>query len=111
MKRNGRVESFGNVLVMCSKLAGVELANVGCEGGTKSPASRKDLMFDMRSSEDAEGERRIIGSARLEFETAGREVREADGWALGFGTGALRCLFLPRKVSAALRTWEKSCKY
>jgi hypothetical protein len=104
MKRKGREESFGSVRVMWRRLAGVEFASVGCEGGTKRPASRKDLMLDIRRREDAEGERRMIGSARLEFETAGREVSAAEGWARGFGTGALRCLFLPKKVSAALRT-------
>jgi hypothetical protein len=92
---------------MCRRFAGIELANVGCEGGTKRPSKRKDLMFDIRSSEEADGESRMMGSARLEFETAGRDVREVEGWARGFGTGALlRCL--PRKTSAALRTWEKS---
>ncbi len=30
-------------------------------GGMKMPSSRKDLMFEVRNSEDAEGERRMIG--------------------------------------------------
>ncbi len=32
--------------------------------GTYTPPSRKDLIFDMRRSEDADGERSIIGSGR-----------------------------------------------
>jgi hypothetical protein len=31
-------------------------------GGTKRPVSRKVLIFDIRSKEDAEGERRMMGS-------------------------------------------------
>jgi hypothetical protein len=33
-------------------------------GGMYVPFSRKDLIFAMRSSEEAEGERRIMGSGR-----------------------------------------------
>ncbi len=111
MNRKGRDDSFGSKRVICKRLAGVEFARVGCEGGTKRPLSRKDLMFDIRRREDADGESRMMGSARLEEDTAGRDVREADeGWARGLAIGAaLRCL--PRKVSAALRTWEKSYVY
>jgi hypothetical protein len=30
-------------------------------GGMKTPSSRKDLMFEVRRSEEAEGERRMMG--------------------------------------------------
>lgn len=80
------------------------------------PASRKDLMFDMRRSEEAEGESRIIGSGRrppfLGRETS-EDVLEAvedGGAALGAeGLGPGRGRFRPRKISAVLRMWEKSC--
>jgi hypothetical protein len=70
-------------------------------------------MLDMRRRELAEGERRIIGSERLEagvmgFDVlgAGREVREdllvgAEGRGAPFDRR-------PRNVSACLRTCEKS---
>lgn len=73
-------------------------------------------MFDMRSKEEAEGERRTMGSERFEF------TFDCTGFA-GVGTGrvasVLDCgcpglapdavLLFPRKSSACLRTWEKSC--
>lgn len=60
-------------------------------------------MFDILNNDDADGESRMMGSARLELETAGLDVNDVDGWARELGTGALlRCL--PKKVSAALRT-------
>ena len=33
-------------------------------GGVYIPPSRNDLIFDMRSSDDAEGDNRMIGSGR-----------------------------------------------
>jgi hypothetical protein len=92
------------------------------------PSCRKDLMFDSRIGEEAEGERRIIGSRR-EVEL---EVVDGDG-TLGFlgsdrpaeGMGTTMLLLppgltpggywfrderlRPRKTSAVFRTWEKSC--
>jgi hypothetical protein len=61
-------------------------------GGVKSPFSRKGFMFDMRRREEAEGERRMMGSSlrpgalgleRLEtraelLEGVGREEEEDD---------------------------------
>lgn len=48
------------------------------EGGVKWPSSRKDLMLLRRSSEEAEGERRMIGSGRRE-----------EGFDLGRRAGVL----------------------
>ena len=85
-------------------------------GGMYVPPSRKDLMFDMRKSDEAEGERRIIGSGRRAFffgsETS-EDVLDAvedvgaalDAEGLGPGRGRFR----PRKISAVFRMWEKSC--
>ena len=81
-------------------------------GGMYVPLSRNDLMFDMRKSEEAEGESKIIGSGRrLGF--FGRLTIEE--WARGTvveglplrdeGGGARE---RARKISADLRMWEKS---
>lgn len=72
------------------------------------PDSRKDLMFDMRRREEAEGESRMIGSGRRAG-FLGRETREV-GFDEGVGTVVElgRGRFRPRKISADLRTWEKS---
>lgn len=78
-------------------------------------------MFDMRRSDEAEGESRIMGSGRragfLGSETRDDVLELADnegarvpllaldaeeGW--GPGRGRLR----PRKISADFRIWEKS---
>jgi hypothetical protein len=92
------------------------------------PSLRKDLIFDRRSKEDAEGERRIIGSNRRPellvgvLGLAGMEGAlglrwEARGWLGGGAPGLEEPGFWPgrfaarerwRNVSAALRTWEKS---
>jgi len=69
-------------------------------------------MFDMRSREEAEGESRMMGSGRREG-FLGCEAREeacVEGWdavegAPGRGGGARA---RERKISADLRTWEKS---
>jgi hypothetical protein len=78
-------------------------------------------MFDKRISEDAEGDRRIIGSGRL-ADVPGRpgffgRGRPADGagtvraFAPGLAPGGnwpVRERLRPRNVSATFRTWEKS---
>ena len=50
------------------------------------PASRKDLIFDIRSSDDAEGESRIMGSGRrdgfLGSETRDDVPETVDGGAV-----------------------------
>ena len=67
-------------------------------------------MLLIRSSDEADGERRIIGSIRrlgfFKLETrAIDEDRPADGTAVGPpGRARVR----PRKISACFRTWEKS---
>ena len=73
-------------------------------------------MFDIRRREEAEGERRMIGSERFEFTFdcigfagagMGRVARVLDcGWP-GRAPGTV--LRFPRKSSACLRTCEKSC--
>ncbi len=80
-------------------------------GGMYVPLSRNDLMLDMRRRDEAEGERRMIGSGRRDG-FLGRETRDElpaatdagiagveDGW---LGRGRLR----PRKTSADFRTCE-----
>lgn len=81
------------------------------------PLSRKDLILDRRSREEADGERRMIGSGRRDG-FLGRETRDDDGVpavAVDVGivaveTGWLgRGRFRARKISADFRTLEKSC--
>ena len=77
------------------------------------PSPRKDLMLLMRSKEDADGERRMIGSMRrpgferLEMR-AGFCGIEAGLRAPGRLPGCLLRL-RPMNASAYLRMWEKSC--
>ena len=73
-------------------------------------------MFDMRRREDAEGERRMIGSERFELTfdcigfTGAGTGRDASVLGCGWpGRAPGTVLRLPRKSSACLRTWEKSC--
>ena len=63
------------------------------------PDSRKDLMLDMRSREEADGETRMIGSGRRE-DFLSREAREVDGMLVA-GMGLLRSR---EKASAYFRT-------
>jgi hypothetical protein len=75
-------------------------------GGMKTPVSRKDLMFDMRRRELAEGDRRMMGSRRrggffCRLETSGA----CDGAEGMLGLGRER-----RKPAAILRYDEKSLK-
>ena len=49
---------------MCRMLVRPEEPAKLLSGGIYVPESRKDFTLDMRSSEDAEGERRMIGSGR-----------------------------------------------
>jgi hypothetical protein len=72
-------------------------------GGRKTPVSRNDLIFDIRSKEDAEGERRIIGSRRRVGFFWREETR---GACEGAGVGRER-----RNVAAILRYGEKSWNY
>lgn len=72
------------------------------------PDSRKDLILLMRSREDADGERRMIGSGRRPgfLSREAREVVVVEGAALACEV-FLRSL---KNVSEYLRTWEKSCR-
>lgn len=67
-------------------------------------------MLLILSSDEADGDRRIIGSIRrpgfLRLETSAiDDDRPADGTAVG---PPGRARVLPRKTSACFRTWEKS---
>lgn len=70
--------------------------------GTNLPSSRNDRAFDRRSKEEAEGDRRIIGSGRL---VGGFWLRASDGLV---GMLELDWYFFWMKGAASLRTWEKS---
>lgn len=81
-------------------------------------------MLDIRRREEAEGERRMIGSERLLLtldcsglegcEGTGRVARVLEdverelGWPLVLDDGMPLAPRRPRKSSACLRTWEKS---
>lgn len=65
MKRIGRDASIvGKVREICNMDADELDVELEDSGGTYAPPSRKDLIFDNRSSDDAEGERRMMGSGR-----------------------------------------------
>lgn len=101
------------------RLGEVDMLRVGWSGGTKTPSWRKDLAFVMRIRDEAEGERRMMGLVCLLlscFLGSGRPALGPRGVLLpGLlalltppGTGRER-LLRPRKLSAVLRTCEKSC--
>ena len=73
-------------------------------GGTKTPVSRKDFMFDMRRREDALGESRMMGSRRRVGFFWRFEMRGV-GWgcAVGAGKEGLVEVRERRKVEAVLR--------
>lgn len=93
-------------------LEGSELARVGWSGGTKMPSWRKVLALEVRIREEAEGERRMIGSPLREGLGFRPPAVGAMGLApLGFVPGGYwpgRVRLRPRKISAVFRTWEKS---
>lgn len=71
------------------------------------PSTRKDLMFERRRREEAEGERRMMGSGRRPVGVLPRRPAEDVGTA---GVGPEGRVEVRRSmVSAYLRTWEKSC--
>lgn len=101
MKRIARLESMvGMERMMCRSVAEEEDVKLEDSGGTYRPPSRKDLIFDMRSNEEAEGERRIMGSGLL-VGTLGWVAR------VGFLARAWATFFALKGV-ASLRTCEKS---
>ena len=109
MKRKGRVASIlGSSREMCRIVAEVVVS-----GGVYWPFSRKDLMFDMRRREEAEGESKMMGSGRREA-FLGRETRLAVWVGMPAAVAAVvvgapgRGRERERKTSADLRTWEKS---
>lgn len=90
----------------------------------KRPDSRKDLMLAIERREEADGERRMMGSLERDFEGGlegaaepmagggGRPGRCGRDFVVrGCGT-AVGGFWLRRRVmksSACLRTWENSC--
>ena len=96
MKRRGAEEMEGRRRCICRKL---EVVVSVALGGMKMPSSRKDFMFDMRSREEAEGDKRMMGCSLRRAGFFWRfETRGAWGWA-GLGSeGRER-----RKVAAVLR--------
>ena len=86
----------------------VEVVEVG---GVKSPSTRKDLMLERRRSEEALGERRIMGSGRREEGVGllGRRAGVMVVWGAAAAAGVEVGFWRRRKASEYLRTWEKSC--
>jgi hypothetical protein len=65
MKRMGRAVSIeGRKREMCRIEAEELEVEMEDSGGMYVPDSRNDLIFDIRRSEEADGERRMIGSGR-----------------------------------------------
>ena len=86
----------------------VDAASELLSGGMYDPCSKNDLTLDIRSSEEADGDNRMIGSWRREGLPFGNETREAEAPAVAAGPAP--SLERPdlRYASADLRTWEKS---
>lgn len=101
-------------------------ANVGWSGGTKTPSWRNVLMLERRMGDEADGERRMIGSGRRELPDdddmpgfLGR-ARPAEGAGtmipplpelillLPGGYWPREPRLRPRNISAVLRMCEKS---
>jgi hypothetical protein len=59
-------------------------------GGMKTPSSRKDLMFEVRSSDEADGERRMIGRTRWLGFLVRLETSAGWGAPRGFESGRER---------------------
>lgn len=79
--------------VRCRRLEAVWEDKVGWSKGTKRPVSRNVLMLDMRSNEEAEGERRMMGSDLFAL-----TVEEEERGLEGVGTGRdVSCCVLGRE--------------
>lgn len=72
--------------------------------GTYVPPSRNALIFDIRSSDDADGDRRMMGSGRLEAALGLCANVGLLGRFAAAACAALRAL----NGAASFRTWEKS---
>ena len=77
----------GSVREMCKMLAVVEEPAEAESAGTKTPPSRNCLMFERRRSDEAEGDRRMIGSGLRPgfFRLETRAVLFAVGAVAGVG--------------------------
>ena len=115
MKRKGRT---GSMLGRRREMWRMLVVEVGV-GGAYVPDSRKGFMLDIRRSEDAEGESRMIGSGRrfgffgcdgseggIPVVVEDERVEIPDAAVGPEGRERVR----PRYASADLRTWEKSCE-
>lgn len=100
--RMNRIGRFGSTLLMtrctCSMLA----VEAPMSGGMNLPSSRKDRALFMRRSDEAEGERRMMGSGRRDGPLG---LRERD-WLEVMADED--CSFLWMNGAASFRTWEKS---
>jgi hypothetical protein len=100
MKRIGRFGSTARIVRWTWSIVAVEPP---ASGGVNLPSSRKDRALERRRREDAEGDRRIMGSGRRvgTFWLSAREglvgILEELDWD-----------FFWMKGTASLRTWEKS---
>lgn len=74
MKRCVLVASMeGMIRVMWTMLVSPDATELS--GGMYAPSPRNDLIFDIRSSEDADGESSMIGSARFALPCFGCDAR------------------------------------
>lgn len=76
--------------------------------GAKVPDSRNCLMFDMRRRDEADGERRMMGSRRRAEGFLRLETRD-EFVVIEVGAAAWRERLRPRYMSHCFRTCEKSC--
>ena len=81
MKRSGCEDMEGRVRVSCRRLTEEEVS--AALGGMKVPSPRKDFTLDMRRREDAEGERRMMGSRRRAGFFCSEDTRGAEGAGVG----------------------------
>ena len=112
MNLNGREGSIeGSIRETCRMEVDAEAELLS--GGMYVPSDRKDLMFDIRSVDEAEGDRSMIGSGLLPgllCFALGIEPKGADVGAAASlePPDLLPCLPTRMKYSADLRTCEKS---
>lgn len=103
-----RIARTGSIEVRTRDMCKIEADEVEVDieesGGVYIPPSRNDLIFDIRRSEDAEGDSRMIGSGRR-VEAFGFIAREGP-FARFVAAGCWD--FLAVKGAAILRTCEKS---
>ena len=98
MKVRGCEEMDGSRRWICIMFADADVDEESVVfGGTKTPSERNVFAFEVRSREEAEGERRIMGWSRF----WGRFWRFAT--RAGWGAGSLASGRVRRKVAATFR--------